>query len=109
VGPGVPEPGILVPSAARPDPVTGRIAQLVQSACLTRRMSGVRIPLRPLMAVDLLRRANGLRVSVMRTAVVSAVMTLAAGALAPASAQLGIARSDQKVLALWPVPGANIR
>ena len=25
----------------------GRIAQLVQSACLTRRMSGVRIPLRP--------------------------------------------------------------
>ena len=28
--------------------VSGRIAQLVQSACLTRRMSGVRIPLRPL-------------------------------------------------------------
>src|SRR5262249_31946676 len=27
---------------------SGRIAQLVQSACLTRRMSGVRIPLRPL-------------------------------------------------------------
>ena len=26
---------------------SGRIAQLVQSACLTRRMSGVRIPLRP--------------------------------------------------------------
>src|SRR5918992_3407501 len=28
-------------------PGFGRIAQLVQSACLTRRMSGVRIPLRP--------------------------------------------------------------
>ena len=33
----------------------GRIAQLVQSACLTRRMSGVRIPLRPLASAPIAR------------------------------------------------------
>ena len=38
---------------------SGRIAQLVQSACLTRRMSGVRIPLRPSVPVGRYVRCIG--------------------------------------------------
>ena len=45
----------------RPRESSGRIAQLVQSACLTRRMSGVRIPLRPFTAARRARTSMALR------------------------------------------------